>query len=483
MSQNNENRASGRDLTRGHIVGNLIRLSLPIMIGNFLHTLHNIVDAFWLGKLGERAAGAVSVTGIAFPVVFTLLSFGAGFGVAGTALVARFEGAALPDRVRRAVGQLLLVSVFFLTIFLFVGLFFADDILRLIQVPTEIFELSVVYVRIVVVGMAISLIAMLYQAIAHGSGDTVSPMIIVAISVIINIILDPLMIFGVGFFPRMEVAGAAWATLLSQSIGAIIAVGFFLKRDKTRIPSLQDIVPDMLMLKNIFRIAIPASIGQSATSFGFLFLQGFVNTFGTIVISTFAIGNRMTGVFMMPAMGISNALSAVIGQNLGAGNIRRAEESFHKAFILIMIIMGVGSALVFLSGAELTKFFIDMPEIVEVGVRMFRVTSIASFIFGAMFVFTGVFNGAGLSGASLRVNIGRLWLFRIPLVYLLSGKLLELPFIARSPAEPLLALIAQPLSAYPYDALWWSMVFSNSLATLWCYIIYRKGKWKRLKFE
>jgi Na+-driven multidrug efflux pump len=148
-----------------------------------------------------------------------------------------------------------------------------------------------------------------------------------------------------------------------------------------------------------------------------------------------------------------------------------------------MVIMGIGSGCIFLFGAQLTRFFIDSPDVVAIGVRMFRVTSFASFIFGGMFVFMGVFNGSGQTGAALRVNIGRLWLFRIPFVYILSGRILDFPFIQHTFIAQFLSILAKPLAAYPYDALWWSMVVSNSLATLWCYLIYRKGKWKTLKFE
>ncbi len=473
----------GIDLTQGSIVKNLLRLSLPIMLANFIHTFYNLIDAFWLGKLGEGAKAAVSVTGIAFPLVFTLVSFGAGFGVAATALVARFTGAGQPDRARKTVGQLILIVVVFVAVFLIVGLTFMDQIMTFLHVPAEIFDMAGQYIRIIVIGMAAMMVFMGYQSVAHGLGDTISPMIISIVSVGLNVVLDPLMIFGVGFFPRMEVAGAAWATLISRVVGAVVAILFFMRRNREMIPERSDFVPDKVMLKNIFKIAIPASIGQSVTSFGFLILQGFVNTFGTTVISTFAIGNRMTGIFMMPAMGISNALSSVIGQNLGADNIKRAEESLKKAFILIMVIMGIGSGCIFLFGAQLTRFFIDSPDVVAIGVRMFRVTSFASFIFGGMFVFMGVFNGSGQTGASLRVNIGRLWLFRIPFVYILSGRILDFPFIQHTFIAQFLSILAKPLAAYPYDALWWSMVVSNSLATLWCYLIYRKGKWKTLKFE
>jgi Na+-driven multidrug efflux pump len=248
-------------------------------------------------------------------------------------------------------------------------------------------------------------------------------------------------------------------------------------------PRLSVLKPKWKIIGNILKISIPASVGQSVTSFGFLILQGFVNSFGTVVISTFSIGNRMTGLFMMPAMGISNALATVVGQNLGAGKTERVKESVGKAFQLVYLILSFGCVILYFFGAELTKIFITEPAVVEVGSRMFKVTSLATFFFGVEFLFSGVFNGAGHTAATLRVNISRLWLFRIPLCYILSGRILDFDVIARSAIAPLLEKLAQPLSAFPYDALWWSMVISNIIAGLWAFIIYKKGKWRHIQFD
>ncbi len=474
---------TGSDLTQGSIIRNLIRLALPIMLSNFMQTFYNLADTFWLGKMAENAKGAVSTAGIAFPLVWTLSSFGFGFAIAGTALVARYKGANKPDKIKESIGQFTLILVVFTAIFLVLSMFFLPQILKWLQVPGEIFEMSKTYMRIILGGMAFMFVFMFYQAISHGLGDTVSPMKIQVISVLTNVVLDPFMIFGIGFFPEMGVRGAAIATFFSRFLAALFALIFLFKYSRGLIPGLPDLKPKLKMLGNILRISIPASVGHSVTAFGFLILQGFVNSFGTVVISTFSIGNRMTGLFMMPAMGISNALATVVGQNLGAGKIERVGESLEKAFLLVFAILGVGCSILYFLGADLTRLFIDDPAVIEVGTRMFKVTSMATFVFGVVFIFMGVFNGSGLTGATLRVNISRLWLFRIPLCYILSGKILEYDVIARSTIAPLLEKMAQPLSAFPYDALWWSMVFSNSITGLWAFVIYKRGKWKRLKFD
>ncbi|HDR90644.1 MAG TPA: MATE family efflux transporter, partial [candidate division Zixibacteria bacterium] len=140
---------TGSDLTQGSIIRNLIRLSLPIMLSNFMQTFYNLADTFWLGKMAENAKGAVSTAGIAFPLVFTLSSFGFGFAIAGTALVARFKGADQPEKIKESIGQFALILVVFTAIFLLLSMVFLPKILQWLQVPAEILDMSQIYMRII----------------------------------------------------------------------------------------------------------------------------------------------------------------------------------------------------------------------------------------------------------------------------------------------------------------------------------------------
>jgi putative MATE family efflux protein len=482
MTKHFQNQA-GKDLTQGNLVKNLLLLSLPIMFSNFMQTFYNLTDAFWLGKLGEKASAAVSVAGIAFPLIFFLSSFGFGFVIAGTSLIAQYKGANNETKMKEVVGQFIILVSFFAVLFIVISFLMLDTLLALLQVPDSIFQIAKEYIMIILIGIFFMFIFLIYQSFAHGLGDTISPMKIQIISVLINVFLDPIFIFGFAFVPRMETLGAAIATLIARIIAAGFAILYFFRKSPHLIPSKKDLLPDFVMLKKIISISIPASLSQSITSFGFLLLQGFVNTFGVVVISTFSIGNRMTSFFMMPAMGISSGLATIVGQNLGAGKIKRAEESVSAAFWLVMFIMTVGCAALFFFGAELTRFFIDDPAVIEVGRRMFKVTSLASLVFGILFVYTGVFNGSGHTKPMMVLNISRLWLFRIPLVFLLSGRLLDTAFLQMDWMQKVLLFLAKPLSEHPYDALWWSMVISNILSSIWAYSLYKKGKWKEPRIE
>ncbi|RLC54954.1 MAG: MATE family efflux transporter [Candidatus Cloacimonadota bacterium] len=470
---------AGMDLTHGSIYKNMMKLALPIMLSNFMMTFYNLTDAFWLGKLGENAMNAVSVAGLTFPLIFFLSSFGIGFVVAGTALISQYKGAGTPEMMKKVVGQFVIILIVFSIIFLTFSFTFLDSILRLLYVPQEIFEVSKQYISYILVGVFFMFIFLTYQSFAHGLGDTISPMKIQIISVSLNVVLDPIFIFGIGFMPRMETVGAAQATLISRVVAAGLAIYFFKKKTNHIMPKIEDIKPDKKLLKRIFDISIPASVAHSITSFGFIILQGFVNTYGTLVISVFSIGNRMMGLFMMPAMGISNALATMVGQNLGAKKISRAVKSVKVGMILVLLIMLVGCSLLFFFGSTLTRFFINDPAIAGVGERMFKVVSFAALIFSVLFVFMGVFNGSGHTKPTMILNISRLWFLRIPLVFILSGKILEYAFIHDSFLNEVLTKLSIPLSTHSYDALWWSMLISNIFTTILAVIIYRQGKWKK----
>ncbi len=360
------------NLVQGNILKSLILLSLPIMLSNFMGTLYNLVDTYWLGKIASGAKEAVAVTGMTFPLTFFIMSFAAGFTVAGTAIVSKFKGMNDIGKIKIAIGQFVPILLVFAVVLIIITETMIPTFLRLLQTPPEIFGDAHTYITYILYGMIAMMFFMIYQSITTAFGDSVTPMIVQVITVVLNLILDPLLIFGLWIFPEMGVKGAAIATVISRVLASIIALIIFMNKYHDLIPSLSDMIPKKSVLANIFQIGLPASIGQSTTSLGFLLVQGLVNSFGTTVISANSIGNRMIGIFMLPAMGISNALSSFVGQNLGAKEEERAVKSVHYAMLLVMTIMTLGSVFVYNYGSDLVKFFVNEQNVIQVGQRMFK---------------------------------------------------------------------------------------------------------------
>ncbi|MBW6515654.1 MAG: MATE family efflux transporter [Candidatus Cloacimonetes bacterium] len=474
---------AGLDLTQGSHIKNLLKLSVPIMISNFMQTFYNLADTFWLGKLGEGARNAVSIAGIAFPIVFFFASFGMGLSIAGVAMISRFRGAGEHTKIREVTGQFMLVFSVISLLFILISLSSLNFLLELLQTPPEVFELARNYMQVTIIGIFFMFFFLAYQSFNHGLGDTVTPMKIQIITLTLNVIIDPFLIFGWWIFPSYGAMGAAYATFFCRLLTALLCIIYFTKKTPQFIPHRRELIPNFDYIRAILKIGLPASISQSLISFGFLILQGFVNSYGTVVISVNAIGNRMVSMFMMPAMGLSHGLAAIVGQNLGANNIKRVYRSIKHTFSLVMMIMISGGILMFLFGAELTRFFINDPEVIEVGRRMFRIIAVASNFFGVLFVLMGVFNGSGQTMSAMMFNLVRFWALRVPMVYLLSGKLMELPFLQRGFFKDFLNKLSSPLADNPYDALWWSMLFSNILAATLALIIYKQGKWEKAKID
>lgn len=471
------------DLTTGNLLRNLVRLALPIMASNLVQTLYTVTDAFWLGKLAVGARGAVAAVGISFPLIFFLQSFGFGFVVSGNTLIAQYKGAGLTDNIRKVTGQYVLIMLVVASFFLIGSLSLIENILIWLRTPAEIMDVTRDYMSIIIPAQVFMFIFIGIQSFYHGVGDTIIPMRIQMISVGLNLIIDPLMIFGIWIFPEMGVIGAAYATLFARFLAAAMAIASLATIHKELLPSLKDIVPDYKMLKKIISISIPASFGQSMTSFGFVVLQGFVNGYGTVVISTHVLSMRIQSLFMMPAMGLSTALSAVIGQNLGAREVQRAKESVGVALKLVLSIMAVGGAIIFFFGGIIIKVFIDDPAVIELGAQVMKITCFTSTVFSIIFVFMGVFNGSGHTKSTMVINIARLWLFRIPLVFILSGAIMNFWIFGKPPLSGVFTILAYPLREKPFFALWYSILVSNIISATWAYIIYRKGKWQKAKIH
>lgn len=430
----------------------LWKLSIPMMLTFAFQTVYNMVDAYFLGKLGHIQFAA---TTLVFPVVFTFIALGMGFGMASTALVSQYFGAAQCRKAEKAAAQVMLIMIVIGILVLITGLIFSKPIVYALggKENAEVLPYALSYFRIVFYGIVFAYLFQVASSTFRGLGDVRFAMELMFFSATLNIILDPILIFGWGPIPGMGVAGAAWATTISRFAIVIMALYVLFRGDRGFKLHISDFVPDWLLIKKAFSIGIPGSIGQMITSFGFVVVMKAVAQFGPVVVSAYGVGNRIISFITMIAVGIGMAVAIMVGQFIGARRYDDAVKTVKIAVISSFLFIGVLSTITFFFGKYVTIFFINDPRVVEVGAEMFKYVSFSIPFFGTMNIFISVLNGAGKSLQATLANVIRLWGVRVPLVFYLS-------------------------SILGYRGIFIAMLISNIMAMVIAYLFYRFTNWK-----
>ena len=455
---------NGLNLLEGNLVKTIIKLGYPMALASMVHTLYNLADTFWLGKLGKEA---LSAPVISFFLIFFVISFGLGFSVAGTSLVSQYTGAGEKEKANKSAGNLLFYLTLFSIIFSGLGVIFDKQLLGLLKTPADTFDLTLSYYRIVMLGMPLLFPIFVYQSVMNGYGDTISPLKIELVTAAINVILDPILIFGWFGLPAMGVKGAALTTIITQGLASFIGMYLFFSGKKGIKLKPRHLKPDLKLFPLMFKIGIPSTIGISGTSLGFIVLMGFVNMFGSPVISAYGISIRVVHFFMLPALGISVAVTAIVGQNLGASNIERAKKTVVKGILLMTAVITPAVILLEIFGKQMTIFFIPGDTQVHgIGQLVFFITAPSVLFHSLSSVLEGAFRGAGFTIPVMVSNLSRIWLFRIPVVYLVS-----------------MVILNGPEDIHASVGIWVGILFSSFAAFLLILTWYLKGNWARARID
>lgn len=392
----------------------LFKLAWPTILSMMFQTLYNVIDAFWLGKLGKIA---ISAPTIAWPAIFLLISLGSGLGVAGLALVSQYVGSGNFKKASRAAGQIILISTMFATVIGVVGGISSGAILTLMKIPPEVFDSTRIYMRTIFFGAPFTFGTFAIASLFSGWGDTVTPMILTSLSVLFNAVLDPLMIFGIGFFPRLEIFGAALATVISRGVVVILALYILFSGRRGIKLTPHDLIPDAYMARKIFSVGLPSSLGQSVTAFAFLIITAIIARFGPVATAAVGVGNRVTSLATTFSFGLAQATSAMVGQYLGAERKNDAYRVVWKSAGINMAVVGAICTGTFFFGKEVTAFFINEPDVLAEGYRYFRIVSLSIPFFASFNIFDAALRGSGHTVTSMILNIVRLWGVRLPLIY------------------------------------------------------------------
>ncbi len=435
----------------------LVRLSWPIVIAFSLQTSYNVIDLFWVAKLGSSELAAVSLAGTLF---YIILALGQVLGSGTVALVSQSYGAGLTERANTVVRQALGLTLFIAITVSVTGFLFARHIIILLGGTGDVLLHGHAYLRIVFIGFSFQLLSFSINYAFRGTGDMKTPMRIMIIATATNIILDPLLILGIGFFPRLGVTGAALATVFAKGISFLYGFIILLKgRSGLHLRVKKPWHFDWAIIRTILRIGIPAGISYALMFLSITAVFRTAASFGKYVLSALGIGQRVLQFAGLPVVGIGVATTTLIGQRLGARDVATAKRISRVSLSCAAIIMIAFSLLFYTQAPVIVKIFQPEQPVVDFGIQFLHIVSLYLIFVGTTITITGIFRGA--------------------------GDMLPPMFAGLIKLAVLIAMA--PVLARTWDAgvrgIWWTMLCAYGIEALIMIIWYRSGRWHKKGLE
>ena len=377
------------DMTKGNVTNLLLRFTMPMLVGNIFQQFYNMVDSIIVGRfVGTNALGAVgSVGSITFMFFSLCLGLGSGIGI----LISQYFGAGQDDYVKKIIANAIYITLGTGALMSLCGVLFAEPILRFMNTPAENFADALVYMRIV---CGFTIVVAGYNtisAILRALGDAKTPLIFLGVASVLNIVLD--LVFVVPM--QMGVAGAAWATVIAQFFAMLGSIAFgykkneYLRLEKCHMPYSGEIV------EKSFRIGIPVAAQNALIAFSCVALQSVVNRYGTTVMAAYTATGRVEGLVQQPYNSLALAVSTFAGQNAGAGQYDRVRDGVKKSVWMVAIFSVLMIVVMWLFGEPIMRIFINEPEVIAIGAKGLRITSLMYFGLGLIYVMRGMLNGVG----------------------------------------------------------------------------------------
>ena len=396
----------------------IITMSLPMMISMLVQALYNVVDSIYVARLSESALTAVT---LAFPLQNLMIALGSGTGVGINALLSRSLGQKKFERSDAAANTGLLLTVFNAVVFLLVGLFAAEWFITTQTTDAEIIAAGAVYLRIVTCCSIGIFFQLTFERLLQSTGLTIYSMISQAAGAIINIILDPIMIFGLFGMPAFGVAGAAYATVIGQISAALIGLFLNLKFNKEIDFSFEKMFhPQLEIIRRIYAVGIPSILMMSIGSVMTYLMNLILISFSTTAAAVFGVYFKLQSFFFMPVFGLNNGLIPVLAYNYGARNKSRIDEALTFSVMVAFGIMVIGTIVMNLFPAQLLGFFNASSEMLKIGVPALHIISVHFPIAAVCIVMGSVFQAFSQSIYSLIISIGRQLVILIPAAWLLA---------------------------------------------------------------
>lgn len=442
-------------ILHGSLLRAIMALAIPVVINSFLQTMYNLTDTYWLGKLGTDELAAINLIS---PLQNIIVNFGMGITVAGAVLIAQFIGAGAREKAKSMANQIFVCAMIFAVVCATVCFVATPAIVGWLGADGATFNYSVIFLRIVIWDMPFLFMVNIFSAINQAQGNTLKPMLLNLLGISVNMALDPLLMLVF----HMGVAGAALATLLAKAVPAVIAFYLLSRRDNELCLSRKYMHIEKENLLMILKIGLPTAIGGSTMQLGFLLMSRNVYAFGTQAMAAYGIGNKVNGLITLPSNGIGSATATIVGQNMGAKQLDRAEKGYKYAMRICVAFLFVGGMILsrgFISTAIVSIFSND-PEVIAMAADFLSIMAFCCFTNGVYNATTGLFQGTGHTEVTMAIDATRLWIFRFATLWF---------------CEVVLDLGVR--------SVWFSVVVSNAISSVILYILYRMGIWKKEKIR
>lgn len=444
-----------KDFTTGSINRAIFLLAVPMIFEMLMESLFAVVDIYFVNKVGVEASSTVVLTEASLSILYSV-AWGLSIGI--TALVARRAGEKHFKEASDFAVQSILLGLFLSVIVSIIGFVFPKEILMLMGASAKVAEENYLFTQIMLTGNVVIMMLFINNAIFRGAGNASMAMWVLILANVINMVLDPLLILGIGPFPKMGVVGAAVATTTGRAV-AVLLQFYFLFNGKALVKlTLKQFVVQISLMRTIFKTSAGGMFQFIIGSCSWMFLARIIADSGTAAISGYGTAIRICIFTILPAWGLANAAATLVGQNLGANQPDRAEQSVWRTAFITFCFFAIVALVFFVYGANLMRFFTNDKAAINAGTECLHILAVGYVFFAYGMIISQAFNGAGDTRTPTYINLFVFWVLQIPLAWVLAKGLKMGPtgvYIAIGVSETVLAIVS--------------------------ILIFRKGRWKLVK--
>jgi len=443
------------DVRKQVLEGSLMRaifvIAVPVVINSMIQTCYNLTDTYWLGKVGTDALAAINLV---TPVQNIVINFGGGISVAGSVLISQYLGAGKKDEANRMANQVFSCAILFACVCAGLICLITPAMVRWLGAENGVLNAGISYLRLVILDMPFLFTMSVFQAVSQSRGNTVRPMLINLLGVLINMVLDPLLMVVL----NLGTTGAALATIGAKAAAAGVALSALVSRRGELHLERSELRPRKNQVRQIIYIGLPTAMGSSMMQVGFLLMSRTVLTYGSQAMAAYGIGNKINGLISMPSNAMGSATATITALNVGAGKPDRAQKGCRLSIACSVIFLFVGGLIISRPAISrgLVSIFSADEKVIDMATDFLALMAFWAWNNGFYNNLTGLFQGTGHTEITMISDASRLWIYRFATLWF---------------CESILHLGVR--------SVWLSVVISNGIAALVLYILYRCGIWRK----